>query len=177
MKILAWLLSLFFAFNLGAEKGTAPKASDDELRGRVQEHIDVIVDESAAIVDEVTDELRNSPAAQDAEKYARDVREIAEGTLTDLNQVVENTKDRVEEKFGTGDAPALEEDTVEAESLPELTEEAAETESLPAVEEDAVETEAAGDAPESELPPAEALPEAELLPGEETPAPGEPVNG
>ena len=108
MKFLAWVLSLFFAFNLGAQ-GTRPDTeTDEELRNRVQEHLDVIVDESAAIVDEVTKEVREDPQVQEAVKFAEDVKEVAEETLEDLEGVAERTKERLEEKFGTKETPAEE---------------------------------------------------------------------
>ncbi|MBQ8073384.1 MAG: hypothetical protein IJ231_06440 [Clostridia bacterium] len=123
MNFLAWLLSLIFAFSLGAESAKTPAETDDALRNRVQEHIDVIVDESAAIVDEVTTEIRKDERVQDAEQFVQDVQDVADETLKDLNQVVEDTKTRVEEKFGK---PA---DTSEPQ-----TEDAAETECPPKTE-------------------------------------------
>ena len=102
MKFLAWLLSVFFAFNLGAQTADSPKETDDELRNKVQEHLDVIMDESAALVDDVTDSIRNDERIQDAEKFIQNVQDVAEETLDDLNQVYEDTKTRVEEKFGDG---------------------------------------------------------------------------
>ena len=102
MIILAWLLSLVMAFSAGANSAdTSSKETDDELRARVQEHIDTIVDEGAAIVDEITDEIRENEHVKEAEQFARDVQEIAEDTAEELNQVFDNTKQRIEEKFGS----------------------------------------------------------------------------
>ncbi|MBQ9210702.1 MAG: hypothetical protein IJ153_03295 [Clostridia bacterium] len=115
MKFLAWILSLIFAFNLGAGTTTESQKSDEELRNRVQEHIDTIVDEGAAIVDEITDEIRNDERVQEAEQFIQDVQDVAEETLKDLNKVYEDAKDRVEEKFGA--------EEVETEEAPETVEE------------------------------------------------------
>lgn len=110
MKFLAWLLSLVFAFNLGAgSKTDSGRETDAELRNRVQEHIDTIVDESAAIVDEVTESIRQDERVKEVEKKVQDVKEVVTDTAQDVNQVIENTKDRVEEKFGPGETVAPEE--------------------------------------------------------------------
>lgn len=102
MRFLAWLLSLFFAFSLGANSTPATRETDEELRNRVQEHLDVIADESAAIVDEVTESIQNDERVQQAEQFARDVEEVAQATWDDLNRAAEDAQKRVEEKFGKG---------------------------------------------------------------------------
>ena len=110
MNFLSWLLSIILAFTLGAQSGTKTTETDDELRNKVQEHLDVIVDESAAIVDEVTESIRKDEKVQEAEQFVKDVQEVAQETLDDLNQVAEDTKERIEEKFGPDDeAPETEE--------------------------------------------------------------------
>ena len=48
-----WLLSMLAAFSIGVNVGRKPV--DTDLQQKVQEHIDVIADESAAIVDDVID--------------------------------------------------------------------------------------------------------------------------
>ena len=75
MNFLSWLLSIILAFTLGVQSGSQTTETDDELRSRVQEHLDVIVDEGAAIVDEVTESLRKDekteePAGETAEAEA-----------------------------------------------------------------------------------------------------------
>ena len=84
-----WILSLVLAFNVGAGVGAngAP-----ELKQKVSDHIDVIVDESAGIVDDVAeaarakaDELRDSDAAKSAEQFVNDVDEIVNNTLDDID--------------------------------------------------------------------------------------------
>jgi len=175
MKFLAWLMSLFFAFNLGAESTKAPSASDDELKSRVQEHLDVIVDESAAIVDEVTESIRQDERVQHAEEVLQDAREIVEETRDELEQVGENTKNRVKEKFGTGEpaAEAPAEETEDSETVPA----AAETEEKKASEEEKPEEKTGEAAPEQNANQEEKNGVDVTVPPMETPAPGEPVNG
>lgn len=128
MKFLAWLLSLVFAFNLGAgSKTNSARETDAELRNRVQEHIDTIVDESAAIVDEVTESIRQDERVKEVEKKVQDMKDVVTDTAQDVNQVIENTKDRVEEKFGP-------EETVTPEAKP-ASPEAAEPQDQPMPEE------------------------------------------
>ena len=103
MRFLAWVLSLIFAFNLGADSAATKKETDDDLRNKVQDHIDVIVDEGAALVDDVIDEVRSDERVKDAEQAVKDAKEIVEETLGDAKQVVEDAQDRVEEKFGSGE--------------------------------------------------------------------------
>ena len=100
MNFLSWLLSILLAFTLGAQSGTKTTETDDELRNRVQEHLDVIVDESAAIVDEVTESIRKDEKVQEAEQFIQDVQDVTRETMDDLNQVAEDAKKRIEEKFG-----------------------------------------------------------------------------
>ncbi|MBQ3704821.1 MAG: hypothetical protein II888_00030 [Clostridia bacterium] len=123
MKFIAWLLSLLFAFNLGAGTVGTREETDDELKNKVQEHIDVIVDEGAAIVDDVTESIRNDERVKEAEEFVQDVKDVAEETLEDLNKVVEDTKERVEEKFGApeeAEAPEAGEPTLPPEVTPEV---------------------------------------------------------
>ncbi len=48
MRFLAWILGILFVMGVG---GAKPKETDEELRGKVQAHIDAIIDEGAGIVD------------------------------------------------------------------------------------------------------------------------------
>ena len=138
MKFLAWLISVIFAFSLGAESNTAPSQSDEELKNRVQQHIDTIVDESAAIVDDVTDAIRSDEYVQETEQFIQDVQDIAEQTASDLSAVVESTKTRIEEKFGTEEAEKDEavpetDASVDGEAAPE-TDASVDGEAVPATE-------------------------------------------
>ena len=112
-----WILSLVLAFNVGAGVGSN---ADPELKQKVSDHIDVIVDESAGIVDDVTeaarakaDELRDSDAVKSAEEFANDVDEI-----------INNTLDDIDAHFSTGETE-LADEAVEAETEG-VTEDAAE---------------------------------------------------
>ena len=110
MSAFVWLLSIILAFSLGVGvRSDSGSATDEELKDRVQEHIDVIVDESAAIVDEVTEELRKDERVQEAEQFVQNVKDVATETADEFQQLVEHTQERIEEKFGTGDAEATEE--------------------------------------------------------------------
>ena len=102
-----WLLSLVLAFSAGVSVGNRTEApSNSELQQKVQDHMDVIVDESAAIVDDVTDEIRKNEHVQKAEEFADDVKEIAQ-----------NTKNDIEDHFGSKEAETEEE--VPEEAAPE----------------------------------------------------------
>ena len=84
----AWLLSLLLSFGAGAAVGRSYEP-DTELEQKVQGHMDVIVDESAAMMDDIADEFRNNEHVKEAEAFAEDVREI-----------VDNTKQDIEDHFG-----------------------------------------------------------------------------
>ena len=82
-RFLGWFLSMTLAFFAGANIGSKAPA-DSELKEKVQGHMDVIVDESAAIVDDITEELRGreqeveeaiSEAVSEQEEEFRDVLE------------------------------------------------------------------------------------------------------
>lgn len=116
MKLLAWLFSMIFAFNLGAGvKSDEP--ADSELEQKIRDHMDVIVDESAAMMDDIIDEIQNNEHVQDAEKFVDNVKEI-----------VDNTKQDIEDHFGTPEQEPAEE--AAAETVPAE----AETETAPATE-------------------------------------------
>ena len=102
---LGWVASMILAFFVGAGiSGTEKTASDSELQQKVQEHMDVIVDEAAAIVDDVAEEARKNEHVQKAEDFLTDVKEIAD-----------NTKEDIRAHFGT-------EEESEGEELEEVTE-------------------------------------------------------
>ena len=112
MKLVSWLLSLIFAFSLGAGVKTAEtEETNSELQQKVQDHMDVIVDEAAAIVDDVTEQIRQNEHVQEAEAFAEDVKEI-----------VNNTMDDIKNHFGTTEeepAPADQEAAAEAPAVTE----------------------------------------------------------
>ena len=109
MKLVSWLLSLIFAFSLGAGVKTAEtEETNSELQQKVQDHMDIIVDEAAAIVDDVTEQIRQNEHVQEAEAFADDVKEIVNNTMEDIKN-----------HFGTAEEDdASAEADVEAEAAP-----------------------------------------------------------
>lgn len=85
IRFLEKVLLFLFAFSLGAGMSGDTKPADSELQQKVQEHMDVIVDESAAIVDDVMEEVRKDERVQEAEQFVNDVREIAQNTADDID--------------------------------------------------------------------------------------------
>ena len=179
MEFLAWLLSIFIAFSFGAGTASKPKESDDALREKVQGHLDVIMDESAALVDDVKESVHSDERVRKAEQTIRDVREIAEDTAEDLRETAGNARQRIQDTFGPGETeqepsdeiiePALTEDTSPLDGEPgqEGTDDTADgTESLDGQPEDTVD----GAEPAPDLTEGAAAPD-------ETPAPGDPVHG
>ena len=106
-----WFLSMLLSFGAGAKVGREYEP-DTELEQKVQEHMDVIVDESAAIVDDVVEEIRKDERVQDAEKF-----------IDDVNEIVDNTKQDIHDHFGK----EAETEAVPEEALEEATEESTET--------------------------------------------------
>ena len=101
-------LALIFAFSMGVSFASEQPATDSELKQKVQQHMDVIADESAAIVDDVFDEARKDERVQKAEEFANDV-----------NEIVGNTKQDIKDHFGPEEET---EDLSEAVGLEEATE-------------------------------------------------------
>ena len=127
-RFVGWLFSVVFAFSLGAGLTREP-ASDSELQQKVQDHMDVIVDESAAIVDDVMDEIRQDEHYQEAEQFASDVQEIIDNTRNDIQEhfCEEETESVTEGGPGWG-AAVEEEEEAAGEAPEEAVTEAAETE-------------------------------------------------
>jgi len=100
---LGWLLSVCLAFFAGESVGSRKAEPDSQLQQKVQEHMDVIVDETAGIIDDVSEEVRNNEHVQNAEQFVDDVREIAQ-----------NTADDIDAHFGTGEEAADTEAVTEA---------------------------------------------------------------
>ena len=107
LKVFAWLFSVIFAFNLGAGV-KSDKPADSELEQKIRDHMDVIVDETAAMVDDVTDELRKNQKVQKAEEFVGDVKEI-----------IDNTKNDIDAHFGTTETTETTEEAVETETAAE----------------------------------------------------------
>lgn len=126
MKLIAWLLTFLFAFSLGAGTRDADRPSDSELAQKVQAHMDVIVDESAAMVDDVVEEIRKDEHVQNAEAFVEDVGEIIDNTREDIQDHFGKkdgeTQEAAEEARPEAQAPA--EAEAEAEAEPEAPAEA-----------------------------------------------------
>ena len=99
--LLKGFFTFIFAFMLGAGFAQDKPAADSELQAKVQEHMDVIVDESAAIVDDVMEEVRQNEHVQEMQQFADDVNEIVDNTRNDIQahfgteETAEDTQDAV----------------------------------------------------------------------------------
>ena len=91
----AWLLSILLSFGAGTAVGRSYEP-DTELEQKVQGHMDVIVDEAAGIVDDVSaaarerretleSEVKDSETYKKAEEFVNDVQEIADNTAADID--------------------------------------------------------------------------------------------
>ncbi len=101
MRLLAWILCLLFAIGTG---GAQMKETDNALRDKVQAHIDTIVDEGAAIVDDVADSVRSDERVQEAEQFVKDMADAAEETAGELDDVLENARSRFGEILDADEA-------------------------------------------------------------------------
>ena len=95
MRLISWILSLFLAFSMGTGYDKNHE-SDSELANKIQDHLDIIVDESAAIVDDVIDEIRGSEKVQKAEEFIDDVKDIAGNTIDDIHDHFDEEEDEDE---------------------------------------------------------------------------------
>jgi hypothetical protein len=104
-ELLGWLLALVLGFSAGVSASRDPQR-DTELEQKVQAHMDVIVDEAAGIVDDVSaaaeerretfeSELKDTDAYKKTEEFVNDVQEIAENTKLDIE---EHFSDETEEE-------------------------------------------------------------------------------
>ena len=96
MKLfIAWILSLFLAFTAGI---VFPRSLDgnEELKQKVTDHLDIIVDEAAGIVDDVSaaaeekreslkEDIQKTDEYKEAKEFADNVQEIAQNTAADID--------------------------------------------------------------------------------------------
>ena len=108
-RVLSGIFTFIFAFNLGAAYNQPEEKTDSELQQKVQEHMDVIVDESAAIVDDVIDEIRQNEHVQEAEQFKDDVNEIIEDTVNDIHEHFGDEQETEEEPVEAVTEEAVEE--------------------------------------------------------------------
>ena len=99
LKALAWLLAMVLGFGAGASVGRNAER-DEELEKKVQAHVDVIVDESAGIVDDVAESARKRREEAESELKDSDCYKKAKEFVDDMDEIVENTKSDVEAHFG-----------------------------------------------------------------------------
>lgn len=98
--ILAWILSMFLSFGAGVNAGRDYE-EDTELEQKVQAHMDVIVDEAAGIVDDVSDAARSRRETIESEFKESDEYQKAEEFVNDVKEIADNTKADIDEHFGS----------------------------------------------------------------------------
>ena len=84
-SLLKGLIVFLLGISIGAGMQNQDTKTDSELQQKVQDHMDVIVDESAAIVDDVMEEARKNEHVQEAEEFVNDVNEIVDNTVEDIH--------------------------------------------------------------------------------------------
>ncbi len=96
MRLLAWILCLLIALTSGSVKKAD---TDGELRSKVQEHLDTIVDEGAAILDDVIETIREDERVQGTEEFVQDMIDITGETVEKMDEVLDDARTQVEEKL------------------------------------------------------------------------------
>ncbi len=124
----SWLLSVLLAFGAGTAAGRHYEPNTD-LEQQVSDHVDVIVDEMAGIVDDVNAakeqrqseweaEMETDEDYRRAKEFVEDVREIADNTAADIEAHFGSGEEETEaaESVLEGETETVEEETVEAET-------------------------------------------------------------
>lgn len=124
----SWLLSVLLAFGAGTAAGRHYEPNTD-LEQQVSDHVDVIVDEMAGIVDDVNAakeqrqseweaEMETDEDYRRAKEFVEDVREIADNTAADIEAHFGSGEEETEaaESVVEGETETVEEETVEAET-------------------------------------------------------------
>ena len=99
----AWLLSLLLSFGAGAAVGRSYEP-DTELEQKVQGHMDVIVDEAAGIVDDVSEAARDRRETLESELKDSETYKKAEEIVNDVQEIADNTAADIDAHFGTGES-------------------------------------------------------------------------
>ncbi len=102
-SLIKGLLVFLLGISVGFGASGRHEETDSELTQKVQDHMDVIVDESAAIVDDVMEEARKDERVQEAEEFVNDV-----------NEIINNTKQDIEDHFGEDETESVTESVTEA---------------------------------------------------------------
>ena len=114
MKILlAWILSMFLSYGAGVNAGRDYQ-EDTELEQKVQAHMDVIVDEAAGIVDDVSEAARSRRETMESELRQSDEYQKAEKFVNDVQEIVDNTAADIDAHFGTDETETETEAETEA---------------------------------------------------------------
>ena len=96
MRLLAWILCLLIALSSGSIK---KEDTDGELRSKVQEHLDSIVDEGAAILDDVIEAIREDERVQETKEFVQDMIDITGETVEKMDEALDDARTQVEEKL------------------------------------------------------------------------------
>ena len=99
----AWLLSLLLSFGAGAAGGMKYER-DTELEQKVQGHMDVIVDEAAGIVDDVSEAARDRRETLESELKDSETYKKAEEIVNDVQEIADNADADMDAHFGTGES-------------------------------------------------------------------------
>ena len=100
MKVLAWLLAMLIGYGAGVSAGRDYE-KDTELEQKVQAHLDVIVDEAACILDDVSEAARGRREALESEIMDSEGYKKAEEFVNDVQEIADHTKADIEEHFGS----------------------------------------------------------------------------
>jgi hypothetical protein len=111
--ILAWILSMFLSYGAGVNAGRDYQ-EDTELEQKVQAHMDVIVDEAAGIVDDVSEAARSRRETMESELRQSDEYQKAEKFVNDVQEIVDNTAADIDAHFGTDETETETEAETEA---------------------------------------------------------------
>ncbi len=95
----AWIMTILLSFGAGASVGHEYQ-EDTELEQKVQAHMDVIVDEAAGIVDDVSASAKERRAQAESEFKDSDAYKEAEEFAGDVEEIVNNTKEDIDAHFG-----------------------------------------------------------------------------
>ena len=111
--ILAWILSMFLSYGAGVNAGRDYQ-EDTELEQKVQAHMDVIVDEAAGIVDDVSEAARSRRETMESELRQSDEYQKAEKFVNDVQEIVDDTEADIDAHFGTDETETETEAETEA---------------------------------------------------------------
>ena len=98
-KLISWILSVVLAFGAGAAVSTYQP--DEELKQNVSDHMDVIVDEAAGIVDDVTEAAQQRRGELESELENNENYRKAKEFKEDVEEIIDHTKEDIDAHFGT----------------------------------------------------------------------------